>query len=439
MSAEQAPKRRGSSIIERSQYAPNRSQGDDRRRQLDSLGHDPEATERAKQEMAQIARQQRGLAHAPVQLDDLEVQQRKSFRMVVAPAPSTDTPTSPPDDAMAAPDPQMPAANNHPRQPPAVATTKKVQASASASAINDQSHQPPAVATTKKVRASASAESPSVVTTKKVQASAPAQAERIRFERIEHSSVRPATPVYPVAYQRDDRYAPQEVYHYWEAPIALARHYPLLLLIMVALVCVPVIGMFMQSPKTFISAYNGAGDVVNSLLNRATHTQNLAANVPAGEHSVLGAPSIDAAAIDAILAKYGSPAAGTGDIWVKFGEQYGIDPAYAVAFFIHESSAGTNPGWAGIKPDGSTTHNVGNIICAGYATCYNRFRDYASWDEGIADWYKLISNEYVSGRGAASVEQIIPIYAPSFENDVNGYIQTVVMLVDGWRRQGVVR
>jgi hypothetical protein len=33
----------------------------------------------------------------------------------------------------------------------------------------------------------------------------------------------------------------------------------------------------------------------------------------------------------------------------------------------------------------------------------------------------------------------MPIYAPSFENDVDTYVQTVVMLVDGWRRQGVSR
>jgi hypothetical protein len=158
-----------------------------------------------------------------------------------------------------------------------------------------------------------------------------------------------------------------------------------------------------------------------------------------GEHSVLGTPSISAAAIDTILTKYGSPAAGTGQTWVALGQHYGIDPAYAVAFFIHESSAGTNPGWAGIKSDGSTTHNVGNIICAGYATCYGRFRDYPSWDEGIGDWYKLISQEYVNGRGAASVEQIIPIYAPSFENDVNGYIQSVVGLVDEWRQHGAAQ
>jgi hypothetical protein len=45
----------------------------------------------------------------------------------------------------------------------------------------------------------------------------------------------------------------------------------------------------------------------------------------------------------------------------------------------------------------------------------------------------------VNGRGAASVEQIIPIYAPSSDNnDVPGYINVVVSMVEGWRR-GVLR
>jgi hypothetical protein len=295
---------------------------------------------------------------------------------------------------------------------------------------------------------------------KKAQASGGAQPSRGMFGHIEHQPVRSAAParstpvVQRAAYLRDESYIPagahphaHDVYQPWETFGPPARIQPLVLLFIVSVVCVAVIWVFLQSPsKTFISSYNGAGlgntvgDVVSGLLfKQEGESQIASAPVAAGEHSVLGEPSINAAAIDTILSNYGSPAAGTGQAWMKLGQQYGIDPAYAVAFFIHESSAGTNPGWAGMKPDGSTTHNVGNIICAGYATCYNRFRDYASWEEGIADWYKLISNEYVAGRGAASVEQIIPIYAPSFENDVDMYVQTVVKLVDGWRQQGVAR
>lgn len=158
---------------------------------------------------------------------------------------------------------------------------------------------------------------------------------------------------------------------------------------------------------------------------------------PPGDYNLRAAPSLNPQQIDTILENYGSPATGTGQIWVEIGRTYQIDPAFAVAFFIHESSAGTNPGWAGMKPDGTTTHNVGNIICAGYSRCHGRFRDYASWEEGIEDWYRLIDVEYIRGRGTLTVEQIIPIYAPAFENDVQGYVRIVEQMVDNWRMNGV--
>lgn len=157
---------------------------------------------------------------------------------------------------------------------------------------------------------------------------------------------------------------------------------------------------------------------------------------PAGDYALQAPPSVSAEMIDRILASYGSPAAGTGAVWYNLGLKYGIDPAFAVAFFIHESAAGTAQAWAGLKPDGSTTHNVGNIICAGYSTCYGRFRDYPSWEQGINDWYRLIAVEYLEGRGHKTVADIIPVYAPSFENDVNGYVGVVQRLVDEWRTQG---
>lgn len=174
----------------------------------------------------------------------------------------------------------------------------------------------------------------------------------------------------------------------------------------------------------------------NATANEA-RVQLFTAARPAGDYTLQSGPSITAQQIDAILAAYGSPAAGTGAAWYNLGLKYGIDPAFAVAFFIHESSAGTNPAWAGIKPGGATTYNVGNIICAGYATCYGRFRDYGSWDEGIEDWYRLIDVEYIQGRGTKTVQDIVPIYAPSFENDVQAYINSVTNLIDGWRTNGV--
>lgn len=146
---------------------------------------------------------------------------------------------------------------------------------------------------------------------------------------------------------------------------------------------------------------------------------------PPGSSSISGVPTITASRIDEILRLYNSPAQGTGQIWIDEGIAYNINPVYALAFFMHESNLGTNPAWSGWKDDGSNTHNVGNIICAGYSRCYGRFRDYSTWEEGIRDWYRLIAVEYIDQRGIHTVEDIIPVYAPEVENDVATYIGSV--------------
>ena len=62
---------------------------------------------------------------------------------------------------------------------------------------------------------------------------------------------------------------------------------------------------------------------------------------PADPHSVVGPATISAQAIDLILAQYGSPAAGQGATFAALGAQYGIDPAFALAFYVQESHCGT--------------------------------------------------------------------------------------------------
>ncbi len=148
---------------------------------------------------------------------------------------------------------------------------------------------------------------------------------------------------------------------------------------------------------------------------------------------VRGKPSLSAERIDAILASYGSPAVGTGTIWVELSHRYGIDNAVGLAFFIHESSAGTDPNWSGNKRDGTSTYNIGNIECAGYPRCYGRWRDYESWEEGIEDWYRLIALTYVQKWGLTTVEEILPVYAPEFENDVALYVAMTLRRIGQFR------
>ncbi len=151
--------------------------------------------------------------------------------------------------------------------------------------------------------------------------------------------------------------------------------------------------------------------------------------------SVLGEPTITVAQIEAVLAKYNSPAQGHGQEIYDLGKKYGINPAICLAFFIHESGAGSNPAWAGRKPDGTYTHNIGNIICTNGWRCHGRFRDYDNWSQGIEDWYKLIKELYVGEWGRTTVDEIIPKYAPAADNNNEGaYIQAVKKLVQS--RQG---
>ena len=133
--------------------------------------------------------------------------------------------------------------------------------------------------------------------------------------------------------------------------------------------------------------------------------------------SVVGRPSLSADLMNQVLASAGSPAAGTGQGLYDLSVQSGIDDAYALAVFQKESSFGRYGA-------GFEDHALGNIVCAGYPTCNGRFRWYASWLAGYADFYQLISREYVS-RGCSTVETITPVYAPSSENDTGLYIQQV--------------
>jgi hypothetical protein len=149
---------------------------------------------------------------------------------------------------------------------------------------------------------------------------------------------------------------------------------------------------------------------------------------------VVGKPTVSVQQIEAVLAEYNSPARGHGQEIYDLGVKYNIDPAICLAFFIYESSAGTNPAWAGNKDDGSYTHNIGNIICTEGWRCYGRFRDYNSWSEGIEDWYKLISELYVGEWKRVTVDDIIPKYAPAADNNDEGaYIQGVKNLVQSWQ------
>lgn len=144
-----------------------------------------------------------------------------------------------------------------------------------------------------------------------------------------------------------------------------------------------------------------------------------------GSYNVIGKPTIMPAYINHVLCSAQSPACGTGEQLYNDGVQAGIDPAYALAFFRHESSYGRY----GIAHDNL---GLGNIRCTSGYTCLNGFRAYASWDAGYKDWYALIVY-YANVLGKRTIPDIVRTYAPDTENNTEGYIIAVEQDVDAMR------
>ena len=173
-------------------------------------------------------------------------------------------------------------------------------------------------------------------------------------------------------------------------------------------------------------------------------TSTLSTPTSAGTgYSLVGSPTVSADFINRVLVRYHSPAVGEGQTIYNDGVKYGIDPVFALAFFMHESSFGTTG-------EARASLSIGNLRCVGagyedlHPTCQDNYAWFSSWDDGIEAWYRLIKNGYVQGginayigRDACpcvTVAQIIPVYAPrSDHNDEAAYIVAVEQEVDTWR------
>ena len=149
-----------------------------------------------------------------------------------------------------------------------------------------------------------------------------------------------------------------------------------------------------------------------------------------GPYSVLGKPSLSVAFMNQVLAYYHSPAAGLAQYLYNDGVQYGIDPAYALAFFMHESLFGTT----GVA---RVTKSLGNMRCVPQFACLQTsdggYAIFSSWQQSFVEWFKLIRNLYIVQLGEVTIDQIIPTYAPSSDhNNEAEYIATLKYELNSW-------
>src|SRR2546421_7629637 len=105
-------------------------------------------------------------------------------------------------------------------------------------------------------------------------------------------------------------------------------------------------------------------------------------------YSVLGPPPVSAPLINRVLAFYHSPAAGKGQALFDDAVKYGVDPVFALAFFMHESSFGTT----GVA---QFTLSLGNLRCIPGFTFSQAFAWFPTWEAGFNAWYALVRSVYV--------------------------------------------
>ena len=140
-----------------------------------------------------------------------------------------------------------------------------------------------------------------------------------------------------------------------------------------------------------------------------------------------GAPSLNAALVDGILAAYGSPLHGHGAEIVTLSRRYQIDDAVALGFFVMESRAGTQGEAVG-------THSFGNLRPMPNAPATDGYRAYGSWLESAAEWFRVLRSLYLNELKLTSVERVVPVYAPASDsNDPPTMIAGIRQLVRCWR------
>lgn len=164
-------------------------------------------------------------------------------------------------------------------------------------------------------------------------------------------------------------------------------------------------------------------------MGRATFLKywaGFAVAVTPGPYAVVGKPTLSVDFINRVLASYHSPAAGKGQSLYDLGVKYGIDPAFALAFFMHESTFGT----AG---EARVSFSLGNLRCIPNFKCQDGYAWFASWEDGFGAWYRLIHDLYIDQWGLVTVDQIIPRYAPNSDNNNEAsYISSLKHYLDSW-------
>jgi hypothetical protein len=119
----------------------------------------------------------------------------------------------------------------------------------------------------------------------------------------------------------------------------------------------------------------------------------------------------------------------------------GIDPAFGLAIFFNESSAGTNPAAIVVKYATKNWSNCRSLRMPGLpgkiiSTPRGNFVQYQSWLNGVKDLCYRLKDPKYAYAGKRTVEEIVPIMAPpgDFDNDPLAYVRKVIAMMTAWKK-----
>jgi len=236
-------------------------------------------------------------------------------------------------------------------------------------------------------------------------------------------------------YAPDPEPSPLQRHHFWLRPWVICVY-----CVVASLLVLISAGIFQRSDEERLLNYGGGktydiqvgGKLAASWQEDQPMPPKVSIKAQTGPYVVLGKPTVTPAFINQVLSNYNSPAAGKGQALYDLGVKYGIDPAFALAFFMHESTFGT-------KGEASGSLSLGNIRCIPNFRCRDNFAWFDTWEDGFQEWYKLMRNLYVAQWGLTTVDQIIPTYAPAADhNNESAYINSLKHALDTWHAGQII-
>ncbi len=236
-------------------------------------------------------------------------------------------------------------------------------------------------------------------------------------------------------YAPDPEPSPLQRHHFWLRPWVICVY-----CVVASLLVLISAGIFQRSDEERLLNYGGGktydiqvgGKLAASWQDDQPMPPKVTIKSRGGPYAVLGKPTVTPAFINEVLSNYHSPAAGKGQALYDLGVKYGIDPAFALAFFMHESTFGT-------KGEANASLSLGNIRCIPNFRCRDNFAWFDTWEDGFQEWYKLMRNLYVAQWGLTTVDQIIPTYAPAADhNNESAYINSLKHALDTWHAGQII-